>query len=670
DARQIYLQAKTAGYLYQAHLRAELTRRLGLQWTEVRNGTADIDGIPRSVIRAFSKRRAEIEESLGDPSESSGREAQVATLTTRQSKDYKISPNELLPEWRVRAERLGVDAQTFHGLLNRVDYREPTRAQIRTVESDLASADGLTANRSSFTRREAIQGFCDRLQEGAPIAEIEELADAFLSSSRVIPLSVRADNSREALVAASGKVIPGGLQDRRYSTADMLEVERRVIERALERQLDGSGVADEIVVERALSRRPSLYEDQRELIRRLATSGQGVEVVIGRAGTGKTYALAGAREVWESSGYRVVGCALGAFAAQQLQSGSGIPSFTITSLLQDIEHPEFGGLAPNSVLVIDEAGMVGTRTLERLLGHAEKAGTKVVLVGDDRQLPEIEAGGAFRGIKNRMPATELEQVRRQPMGWERDALEHIREGRSQKAIDSYMANDRIVIKGSSEETRRQLVTDWWATQDDQEPAIMIAARRSEVADLNDRARELMSSAGRLGDAIHIEDRSFAVGDRVMTLRNSRGLGVINGTRATVEVVDAQRVEVTIRDDSGRSVTLPRSYLESGHLTHAYAMTGHKTQGMTTDKAFVLGDETLYKEWAYVAMSRGRNDNRLYVVAANDAEREELGGEVATPEDPVKELVRAVGRSKAQELAVDTFDVESDDVYVRERCIEL
>jgi ATP-dependent exoDNAse (exonuclease V) alpha subunit len=339
-------------------------------------------------------------------------------------------------------------------------------------------------------------------------------------------------------------------------------------------------------------------------------------------------------------------------------------------LLQDIEHPEFGGLAPNTVLVVDEAGMVGTRNLDRLLAHAEAAASKVVLVGDDRQLPEIEAGGAFRGIKNRVPVIELTEVRRQPSGWERDALEHIREGRSQQAIDSYVANDRLVITRSSEETRRQLVSDWWDTQDDPEPAIMIAARRSEVTDLNDRARVLMSAAGRLGDAVEVGERHFAVGDRVMTLRNSRALRVVNGTRATVEGVDQQRCEVTICDDEGKTVTLPRSYLEAGHLTHAYAMTGHKTQGMTTDKAFVLGDETLYKEWAYVAMSRGRNDNRLYVVAASDAEREELGGEVAAVEDPVKELVRAVGRSKAQELAVDSFDVEPDDVYVRERCIEL
>jgi hypothetical protein len=309
-------------------------------------------------------------------------------------------------------------------------------------------------------------------------------------------------------------------------------------------------------------------------------------------------------------------------------------------------------------VVVDEAGMVGTRNLDRLLEHAQRANAKVVLVGDDRQLPEIESGGAFRGIKNRLPAVELSEVRRQPFGWERDALDLIREGRSQEAIDAYMAHDRVVLAKSSEETRRRLIADWWATQDDKEPAVMLAARRSDVADLNDRARALMSAANKLGATnIDFHGQSFAAGDRIMTLKNTRHLGVKNGTRGTVESVDDVRREVTIRRDDGMAITLPRSYLEGGHLTHAYAMTGHKAQGMTADKAYVLGDQTLYKEWAYVAMSRGRNDNRLYVVGGIDPDREDVGGEVVGIEDPLKELIAAVGRSRAKDLALDAYEHE-------------
>lgn len=660
DARQLYLQAKTAGYLYQAHLRAELTRRLGVEWTPIRNGAADIEGIPRKVIRAFSKRRAEIEALVGEANESNGKATQAAAVMSRNAKDYRITPNDLMPEWRERAASLGLDGKVLAEVVGRTAYRAPTAATRTAMESELAGSSGLTAQASSFSRREALQGFCSQLASGAPIDEIERMTDRFLGSDRVVPLSARSEGltAKDSIRVSDGRVIPAGVEERRYSTNDMLSVEQCVIERAIERRLDGCGVAAAQEVDDALSKRPTLFADQQAMVKRLTTSGQGVEVVVGKAGAGKTYALDAAREAWERSGYRVIGCSLSARAAEELQLGSGIQSFTIAGLLQDLDHPALGGFARDSVVVVDEAGMVGTRNLDRLLEHAQRANAKVVLVGDDRQLPEIESGGAFRGIKNRLPAVELSEVRRQPFGWERDALDLIREGRSQEAIDAYMAHDRVVLAQSSEETRRRLISDWWATQADKEPAVMLAARRSDVADLNNRARALMTAANKLGAAeVDFHGQSFAPGDRIMTLKNTRRLGVKNGTRGTVESVDEARREVTIRRDDGTAITLPRSYLDAGYLTHAYAMTGHKAQGMTTDKAYVLGDQTLYREWTYVAMSRGRNDNRLYVVGGIDPDREDVGGEVTGTEDPLKELVAAVGRSRAKDLALDSYEHE-------------
>lgn len=660
DARQLYIQAKTAGYLYQAHLRADLSRRLGVEWGEVRNGSADLEGVSRGVVRAFSKRRAEIEAVVGEGNVGNGKATQVAALTSRESKDYRVTPNDLLPEWRQRAARLGLDDQALAGLIDRVPYRALTATERSSVETTLAGSSGLTAQVSSFGRREAIQGFCNQLTSGVKVDEIERMADRFLASELVVPLSARAEGltAKDSIRVSDGRVIPAGVEERRYSTNDMLAVEQSVIERAIERRLGSCGLADPEILESGLSRRPTLYADQQAMVQRLTTSGQGVEVVVGKAGAGKTFALDAAREAWEASGHRVVGCCIAARAAEELQLGSGIPSYTVRGLLQALDHPVLGGLAPDSVLVIDEAAMVGTRDLARLLDHAERANAKVVLVGDDRQLPPIDSGGAFRGIKNRLPAIELSEVRRQPDGWERDALDLIRDGRSQEAIDAYVAHDRVVIARSADETRKRLIADWWATRDDAEPAVMLAARRSDVADLNARARMVMSAAARLGtEEVEFIGLSFAVGDRVMTLKNTRRLGVKNGNRGTVERIDAARHEVRFRRDDGRVFTLPRSYLEAGHLTHSYAMTGHKSQAMTTDKAYVLADQTLYREWAYVALSRGRNDNRLYVVAGIDADREDVGGEVEAIKDPLKEVVAAVGRSRAKDLALDSYEHE-------------
>jgi ATP-dependent exoDNAse (exonuclease V) alpha subunit len=395
------------------------------------------------------------------------------------------------------------------------------------------------------------------------------------------------------------------------------------------------------------------------MVARLTTSGSAVDVVEGKAGAGKTFALDAVREAWEASGFQVIGCSLSARAAQELEAGSGIRSCTLTRLLRDLEHPEFGGLTSASVVVVDEAAMVGTRDLDRLLRHAHQAQAKVVLVGDDRQLPEIAAGGAFRGIKERLESIELGEVRRQPFGWERDALELVRHGRAREAIDVYLDQGRIVIAPTAEETRERLVSDWWQTQAEPEPGVMIAARRSDVADLNRRARSQMVAAGLLGpETLEIGDQSFAKGDQVMTLRNDRTLGVINGTRGVVVDVDRVNLGVTLRREDGSEAVLSKRYLEAGHLTHAYAITGHKAQGMTTQKAFVLGDETLYREWAYVALSRGKQENHMYVVAGVDLDREELGGQVAGIDDPLEEVIRALGRSRAKELAIDSTQQEA------------
>lgn len=656
DAQHLYRQAKTAGYLYQAQLRTELTRRLGVEWSPVRKGAADIEGISRSVITGFSTRRNEIEALLSGRSEPTRREAEVAALTTRQAKDYKVSPQSLQPEWRERAERLGLTGEVLEATLDRALYRAPESWELSEITAKLAAPQGLTEQQSAFSRRDALQGFCSELRDGATIQDIEAMADDFLATDLVIPLSARAEG---VTTNESHRVSEGSNEsrsERRYSTADMLNVEQTVIERAIDRRLEGAGIATAAATETSLARRPTLYADQGAMVTRLTTSGQGVEVVVGKAGAGKTFALDAAREAWELSGYRVIGCARSARAAQELNAGSGIQSYTIASLLLDLEHPRHGGLQPNSVLIVDEAGMVGTRDLERVLDHAQRARAKVVLVGDDRQLPEIEAGGAFRGIKNRLPAIELSEVRRQPDGWQRDTLDLVREGKAKEAILEYSKRGRVHVAGSAEETRRQLVADWWATQTDAEPGVMIAARRSDVADLNARAREMLLGHGLLGqDSISFAGQNFSVGDRVMTLKNARRLGVINGTRALVEAIDPERGEITIRRDDATKVTLPHSYLETGHLTHAYAITGHKAQGMTTENAFVLGDETLYREWAYVAMSRGKKNNSLYVVAGVDPERDEVGGQVAKVADPTAELIRALGRSRAKELAMDVYE---------------
>jgi len=664
DARRLYVNAKTGGYLYQAQLRAELTRRLGVQWGPVHRGQADLVGIPTKVLRAFSRRRAELEQRMAERGERSSRAAQVAALDTRRAKDYSVAAETLGGEWRERARTLGLNPEHLRKLLGRTRARELDLKAVAAVADELTGSEGLTGRRSTFTRRDVLQAWCERLPQGADVSVVEGLVDELLAGDRVVPLAadVRGLTHSDVVRRADGRVVPATAEERRYSTAELLALERRVIDGSSGRRDDQAGTVAPDRVEEVLSARPELSAEQVGMVRRLLRGGEGVQVVVGPAGTGKTFALDAARAGWEAEGYRVIGAALARRAARELQDGAGIPSTSLAALLAELREGGEHGLPTGgrTVLVVDEAGMVGTRTYGELLDHAARAQAKVVLVGDHRQLPEIDAGGIFRGLLARGGGIELQENRRQREGWERDALAALREGAAAPALAAYARHDRLVMEETAGGVRERLISDWWeATQNPSgEEAVIIAARRDDVANLNARARKRMRAEQHLGDTeLRIDGRVFAVGDRVVALRNARRLDVLNGTRATITAVDLEHRSLTLRTTDGRTVGLPAGYLDARTdrggptLEHGYAITGHKAQGMTTGRAFVLGSEELYREWGYVALSRGRTSNHLYLTAPSD-DRDEIAP-AEPPGDRLTALTRALQRSRAQQLATDT-----------------
>jgi len=670
DARRLYVNAKTGGYLYQAQLRAELTRRLGVEWGPVRRGQADLAGIPTGVLRGFSRRRVELEQRMAERGECSSRAAQVAALDTRRAKDYSVAAERLGEEWRERARTLGLNPEQLHELVGRTRARELDPGAAAAVEEELVGPEGLTGRRSTFTRRDVLQAWCERLPQGADVDVVEALADELLAGDRVVPLAadVRGLTHSDVVRRADGRVVPATVEERRYSTAELLALERRIIDGSHARRDEQAGTVAADRVEEVLSARPELTGEQAQMVRRLLRGGEGVQVLVGPAGTGKTFALDAARAGWEAEGYRVIGAALARRAARELQDGAGISSTSLAALLGELrEGGERGLLAEGrTVLVIDEAGMVGTRMYGELLGHAAHARAKVVLVGDHRQLPEIDAGGVFRGLLARGGAIELTENRRQREGWERDALAALREGAAAPALAAYARHGRLVMADAAGGVRERLISDWWeATQDlNGGEAVMIAARRDDVADLNTRARNRMRAGQHLGNTeLHVDGRVFAVGDRVVALRNARRLDVLNGTRATITDVDLEHRSMTLLTTDGRTVELPASYLDARTdrggptLDHGYAITGHKAQGMTTGRAFVLGSEELYREWGYVALSRGRLENHLYLTAPTN-DRDEIAPAEPTT-DRLKVVARALERSRAQQLATDTTSPDAD-----------
>ena len=589
DGRELYRHAKTAGYLYQAALRAELSRELELRWQAADHGTADLEGVSRRVIEHFSQRRAEILELMAARGETSARAAQVATLETRRRKDYGVPVDRLREQWRARAAEHGIDRAALSRVVRpRLERHLDERGLVERLEGP----DGLTREQSTFTRRDVLQAFAEHARAGATVAAIESRADAFLTRERIVELEPVAG-------------------ERRYSTRELLQLEHAAIKRA-------SRPVEPMVTERALTAalatRPSITGEQRALVTAITRRERGVEVVLAPAGTGKTFALDAAREAWQNSGVPVLGCALSAKAANELRDQAAIDTTTIARLTYTLEKG--AQLTRGSVLVVDEAGMVGTRDLARLIDAAEEAQAKLVLVGDDRQLPEIQAGGLFSALADRLGAIELTEVRRQREAWDRDALAALRDGDLEHFARAYYDHGRIVAAPTADAARAALVDDWWAATERGEQALMIAHRRADVADLNRRAREHMRAADRLGvDALVTGERAFAVGDRVVTTRNDRQLGVVNGESGTLTGVEHGALVVEL--DRGARVELPERYAREGRLEHGYASTAHRAQGATVDRAFVLGSDELYREWGYTALSRHRDAALFYVTATPD-----------------------------------------------------
>jgi ATP-dependent exoDNAse (exonuclease V) alpha subunit len=497
------------------------------------------------------------------------------------------------------------------------------------------------------------------LAHGGDVHEIESLADALLDSPAVVPLlpGATAVPTGDVVRRADGRLVAAGNEERRYSTPELLALENEILDTTRGGRDRGRAAVAPATAQAVLAAHPELSPEQTTMVDRLLQDGDAIAVVVGRAGTGKTYALAAAREGWQAEGHQVIGAALARRASLELRDGAGIDATSLHALLADLRDRPGELLARPTVIVVDEAGMVGTRQLAELVQHATDHEAKVVLVGDPRQLPEIDAGGTFRTLTMRGQPIVLADNRRQREQWERDALEHLRDGRADQALDRYAEHGRLTIADTAPELRDRLVADWWRARGTGADTVMIALRRDDVADLNARARARVRHEDRLGpDALTIAGKPFAVGDQAVCLRNHPGLGVTNGTYGTITAIDDEAVLLV--DRAGREYRLTAGYLASTTqrggpvLDHGYALTGHKAQGLTVDQAFVLGSDQLYREWGYVAMSRGRQTNRLYLVNAHDERDLAVAHADERKPSPLGAATRALARSAAQTSATD------------------
>ena len=570
---------------------------------------------------------------------------------------------ELLSDWRERwaghvnerLAELGIDAQVDHRTLEAqgidlepqhkigpagarrldrgedaeraVDHREIARRNGEKIIAEPGVAlDAITRQQSTFTDHDLAR-FVHRHTDDA---------DQFAQAMSAVKTSPE--------LVALGK---DGAGRERFSTRDMLATEQR-LERSAGHIVARSshGVAPSSL-ERAIGagegRGLRLGDEQRGALERI-TGSEDLSLVVGYAGTGKSAMLGVAREAWEAEGFQVRGAALSGIAAESLEAGSGIGSRTVASL----EHGWAQGrdvLTARDVLVIDEAGMIGSRQMERVLSAADLAGAKVVLVGDAEQLQAIEAGAAFRALTERHGAAEITEIRRQREGWQREATRELATGHTGAALDRYEAAGMVSAHETREAARGALVDGWDAVRQAQPEAsqVMLAHTRADVAELNQLARGRMRVAGALGDDQVIQtergERTFAAGDRVMFLRNERSMGVKNGSLGTVEKIDGASLAVRLDGADRREVRFDLK--DYAQIDHGYASTIHKSQGVTVDHGHLLASDGLDRHAAYVGMSRHRETMAVHYGADDFKDRDQL--------------TRTLGRERAKDTTLDYRD---------------
>ncbi len=450
----------------------------------------------------------------------------------------------------------------------------------------------------------------------------------------------------------------------RYTTQEMLRRERSLLDR-------GERLARSQRHEVSVAHREQVLADgrlsaeQREAFEHV-TGGADLSVVVGVAGAGKSTMLESARRAWEAQGLTVKGAALSGIAAENLETSSGISSRTLASL----ELAWSGGreaLTARDVLVIDEAGLVGTRQLAGVLERAEGAGAKVVLVGDPEQLQAIEAGAPFRGLASQAGMVELSEVRRQRRAWQKEATRHLATGRTGEALEAYTGRGGVMEAPTREAAREAMLTAWVkdGRETPGESRLMLAYTRDDVQALNAGARALRAANGELGKGEVIETergaREFATGDRLYFLRNERALGVKNGSLGTVEKIRDGVLQVRLDGEGERRVVVDTRWYR--HLDHGYAATVYKAQGTTVDRSYVLATPHYDRHSTYVALSRHREEASVFYGREDFRERR----------GTVEERFRAtLSRERLKALAHDYLEREPmSQIHepVRERTLE-
>ena len=708
DGHELLRHVKTAGYLGAAELRHQLASRWAVKWGPTRSGVAELAAFPEPLLHAFSTRHDQIAEEFAQMVES-GLEPGAATEVAAQRATR--APKKVLADDEVRAVQIakladiGWTPEAVRALVSVGAHprSELTDNDIADLHAQLVGPHGLTERQTTFTSRDVHQAVAAWAGDRLPSARIRALVEAFAANPQVV------------LCGAGERLLARQNPEPVFTTEAMLAAEdnlltlyrhARVDHGAQPRAAVPDGVISDAVVsvsaavaDEAGDPDGGLSDEQAELVRAVAGSGDGIRCAIGPAGTGKTEAMRAAVAAWQAVGYQVFGCANGGAQTEQLGARLGVRAEVVRSWLTRLESADDPAevWGPDTVVVVDEATQVSTRDAEKLCRWAARTDATLVFVGDPAQLSSVGAGGWFRHVVYAEGVPSLSRIYRQQgddMAEVRAALGGLRSQmpeRVRTAMGRLAADGRVSVFDDAEALLGQVVGDWYedrqsrlqATGRRPKPSRMMAAHRREVDLLNTAARRRLAADGTLsGPDLVVAGRHFAVGDEVVTLTQAGHSLVSDGatrdryvrtgtvgrvTEVHLDVDHPAQQWLRVHFAGRGAVTVDWNYLthefddgRSGGLAHAYAITADRAQGSTMHTARTVATDSTSRPAFYVMVSRGERDLRAYVTRDRDldtrADDEQWLPVLTNPGGPLRAVVEHLERSRVERLASDVDPV--------------
>ena len=658
------------GRVFRCHLTRELQQRLGFELTRPvdedgkQKSWFEIKGIPQTLIDQFSKRRKQILESVGKGCEKDTAARQRANLRTRSHKQ-RIGLDQLRKEWKAEGRRHEFDEKAVNNLRDRYTPEPVTDEEYAQVFSDAVRELG--RNAAHFRECDVVSAVCEALQHRG--VDGGEIMRRIREDCRRSPELVRLTDD----VAQS-----------RFSSRENYRIEQKLLNDAARlRERSGATLPSDRVAS-VLQDFPELDEEQTAAARQLMTQQSSLRILSGVAGSGKSTTLAAVRAGLEQAGHRVLGGALAGKATSELREKTGAESRTVASYLHHLERSRGERLRDrvrhdvrmlvraarkqrtwryqpfelpkDTVLMIDESGMLDSRTLSRLLHHARKANATVILAGDTAQLPPILAGGPSDHLANSGSPSTLTTNRRQQDAGDRSAVASLRNGDIAAALKSYADRGRLTVSENSDKTISALVKRWAASGGKRKPDkhLILTQTRRDAHEVNRRCQRERLKRAKLvpGLSLRHGESRFHIRDRIAFHQPLRKYGIENGHSGTVIAVDPICRHLTVKLDhdpankrrnafgTHRIVRISMRNLDRDAVTLGYATTTHKAQGMTTENAYVLlTGRMTSRELAYTQLTRARNRTEIFV------DESQAGDELET-------LVRSVSKSSAKNLAHD------------------